>query len=44
MRKLAAIVEWPGFSGLPNQWCFCENANFKRHGVGHCVWDIEMLE
>ena len=44
VRKLAAIVEWPGLSGLSNQWCFCENANFKGHGVGYCVWDIELLE
>ena len=29
VRKLAAIVEWPGLSGLSIQWCFCENANFN---------------
>ena len=44
VRKLAAIVEWPGLSGLSIQWCFCENANFKGHDVGYCVWDIELLE
>ena len=38
------IVEWPGLSSLSNQRCFCENANFKGHDVGYCVWDIELLE